>query len=428
MSKLVADHRLVIESSLDGYLRVSKAGIVLDVNAAYCNASGYTREELVGMHVVKLTALPAATQANTERIKLLGSDRFESLHRRKDGSLWDVEVSAVFIGNNGGEMYGFLRDITEAKRLAAALAEKERHFAALVAATPVGVFETDTSGNCIFVNQRWSDITGLTFEVAAGNGWVQALHPQDRAAVFAEWAASVAENRPFKLEYRFGGEGQKVVWVLGQSEKLVSANGETTGFIGAITDITSQKAMEDQVRQLAFQDSLTHLPNRRLLIDRLKHSLSTSKRGGSFGALMFLDLDNFKALNDAQGHGVGDLLLIDCAKRLTGCVRQVDTVARFGGDEFVVLLDELEMNLDDARLNAQKVAEKIRVSIGKPFDLIVKRVGHMDVAIVHLCSASIGVVIFSQSDTSPDDILKWADGAMYEAKKAGRNTVRFHSN
>jgi diguanylate cyclase (GGDEF)-like protein len=169
------------------------------------------------------------------------------------------------------------------------------------------------------------------------------------------------------------------------------------------------------------------LPNRRLLIDRLKQSLSTSKRGGSFGALMFLDLDNFKALNDAQGHGVGDLLLIDCAMRLTGCVRQVDTVARFGGDEFVVLLNELEMNLDDARLNAQTVAEKIRVSIGKPFDLIVKRVGHMDVAIVHLCSASIGVVIFSQSDTSPDDILKWADGAMYEAKKAGRNTVRFHS-
>jgi diguanylate cyclase (GGDEF)-like protein/PAS domain S-box-containing protein len=291
----------------------------------------------------------------------------------------------------------------------------------------VGVFETDASGGCIFVNQRWSDITGMTLHVAAGDGWARALHPQDRAIVAAEWAAAVAENRPFKLEYRFVGEDQKVVWVLGQSEKLVSATGETTGFIGAITDITSQKAMEDQVRQLAFQDALTHLPNRRLLLDRIKQALSASKRSGSFGALMFLDLDNFKTLNDAQGHDVGDLLLVDSAKRLTGCVREVDTVARFGGDEFVVLLSELETNLDEARLNAQTVAEKIRLSIGKPFHLTVQRDGQTDASIVHQCSTSIGVVMFSQTDTSPDDILKWADEAMYQAKKAGRNTVRFHS-
>jgi diguanylate cyclase (GGDEF)-like protein/PAS domain S-box-containing protein len=427
MSTLVIDHRLVIESSLDGYLRVSKAGLVLDVNAAYCRKSGYSRDELVGMPVIELAAQPAAGKANTERIQHLGSYRFESSHRRKNGSLWDVEVSAVFGESNGGEMYGFLRDITDTKKLANALAEKDRHFAALVAATPVGVFETDASGGCIFVNQRWSDITGMTLHVAAGDGWARALHPQDRAIVAAEWAAAVAENRPFKLEYRFVGEDQKVVWVLGQSEKLVSATGETTGFIGAITDITSQKAMEDQVRQLAFQDALTHLPNRRLLLDRIKQALSASKRSGSFGALMFLDLDNFKTLNDAQGHDVGDLLLVDSAKRLTGCVREVDTVARFGGDEFVVLLSELETNLDEARLNAQTVAEKIRLSIGKPFHLTVQRDGQTDASIVHQCSTSIGVVMFSQTDTSPDDILKWADEAMYQAKKAGRNTVRFHS-
>ncbi len=421
------DYRLVLESSLDGYLRVSTAGVVLDANAAYCRSSGYSHQELVGMPMSQLAALPVAAEANTERIQRLGSDQYEEVHRRKSGSFWDVEVSAVHLASPSGEVYVFLRDITETKRRAAAWVEKDRHFAALVSATPVGVFETDAEGGCVFVNERWSAITGLTFEAAAGQGWVQALLPEDRARVATEWAASVAENRPFKLEYRFGGAGGSVVWVLGQSEKVTSATGQTTGFIGAITDITSQKAMEDQVRQLAFQDPLTQLPNRRLLYDRLKQSLSASQRSGRFGALMFLDLDNFKTLNDAHGHVVGDLLLADTAKRLASCVQGVDTVARFGGDEFVVLLSELDADLGEARLNAQVVAETIRQSLVKPYQLVVNRDGQLNVAIEHQCSASIGVVLFSQADSSPDDVLKWADVAMYQAKKAGRNTIHFHA-
>ncbi len=194
----------------------------------------------------------------------------------------------------------------------------------------------------------------------------------------------------------------------------------------AMLDSLAQQ--REAVRQLAFYDPLTGLPNRRMLDDRLNQAMATSKRSGLFGALMFLDLDNFKPLNDTHGHGVGDLLLIEVAKRLTDCVREVDTVARIGGDEFVVMLSELDADKAKSTEQAAGVAEKVRLSLAAPYRLTVTQPGESDTTVEHHCTASIGVVLFINHEASQIDLMKWADAAMYQAKDAGRNVVRFYDS
>lgn len=197
--------------------------------------------------------------------------------------------------------------------------------------------------------------------------------------------------------------------------------------LGIIRDITERKQMEDQIRQLAFYDPLTNLPNRRLLSDRLSQTMAGSKRNGHYAALMMLDLDNFKPLNDVYGHPVGDLLLLEAAKRLKACIREADTVARFGGDEFVVLLDELDTDESQSTSQAGIVAEKIRAALSVPYQLTIKRAMEENAATIeHKCTASIGVIVFINHEASQYDILKWADDAMYRAKERGRNLIQFH--
>jgi len=184
---------------------------------------------------------------------------------------------------------------------------------------------------------------------------------------------------------------------------------------------------EEKIRSLAFYDTLTKLPNRRLLFDRLGQAMSASKRSGRYAALMFIDLDNFKPLNDKHGHDVGDQLLIEVARRISSCMREVDTVARFGGDEFIVMLSELTTHMEESRNQASIVAEKIRSIIAEPYLLPAAHKEDSDVCTVeHHCTSSIGVVLFINHEASQDDIIKWADTSMYQAKEAGRNQIRFH--
>jgi diguanylate cyclase (GGDEF)-like protein/PAS domain S-box-containing protein len=197
-------------------------------------------------------------------------------------------------------------------------------------------------------------------------------------------------------------------------------------FSAFVRDISERKQMEEQVRQLAFHDTLTQLPNRRLLTDRLSQTMAASMRNGLYAAMIFLDLDNFKPLNDIHGHAVGDLLLIEVANRLKSCVREMDTVARFGGDEFVIMIRELATDKAESKIQAEIIAEKIRTTLAEPYQLKLKPGEKDEVTIVHRCTASIGVCLFLDHEASQEDILKWADAAMYRAKDSGRNVIRFY--
>lgn len=198
--------------------------------------------------------------------------------------------------------------------------------------------------------------------------------------------------------------------VFGAAHKIIGMN-------GVVVDITARKAAEEEIAQLAFFDVLTGLPNRRLLQDRLRQALATSTRSRREGALMFIDLDDFKALNDSLGHDKGDLLLKKVAVRLSECVREADTVGRLGGDEFVVILEELSDDLEVAAAQAGRIGEKILATLNQPYDLD----GYK-----HYSTASIGIALFHDQKDSVVELLKRADLAMYQAKSAGRNTLRFY--
>ena len=187
-------------------------------------------------------------------------------------------------------------------------------------------------------------------------------------------------------------------------------------------DITERKLLEEKIQRLAYFDTLTGLPNRRMLNDRLSHALALGKRTNHYGALMFIDLDNFKPLNDSHGHGVGDLLLMEVANRLSGVVREMDTIARFGGDEFVVILGELEEDKAKAIQHATMVAEKILADLCSPYEMTVPD-GIGNKQITHRCSASIGVAMFVNEENA-EEVLHRSDIAMYQAKEAGRNRIR----
>ncbi len=240
----------------------------------------------------------------------------------------------------------------------------------------------------------------------------------------AEQHGMQGSSRTFEVQHRC--KDGKLLWGEVFSTVERDAHGAIIGYHGITREITKRKQMEDQVRQLAFYDALTNLPNRRLLNDRLIQVMAAGKRNGCYGALMFIDLDNFKPLNDTHGHAVGDLLLIEAADRLKSCVREMDTVARFGGDEFVVMLGELNTDKAESRSQAEGVAEKIRTLLSEPYLLTISRDEKKHATLEHYCTASIGVVVFVKHEGSPNDILKWADTAMYEAKEAGCNLTRFY--
>lgn len=215
--------------------------------------------------------------------------------------------------------------------------------------------------------------------------------------------------------------------VLAVSARIIDLHGEPCR-LSMMVDVTDRQRAEEAIHEKAFHDSLTGLPNRRLLADRLHQTMSAARRSRCYGALMFLDLDNFKTLNDVHGHDVGDLLLIEVARRLSSGLREMDTVARVGGDEFVLLLSELSHDQSTSRDRALAVAEKMRASLALPYLLKPIHEGDATFSVEHYCTGSIGVALFVNDDSSGKEAMHCADVAMYRAKRSGGNSISFHAS
>jgi diguanylate cyclase (GGDEF)-like protein/hemerythrin-like metal-binding protein/PAS domain S-box-containing protein len=296
----------------------------------------------------------------------------------------------------------------------------EEQYRLLLWHSPVGLFHYDADLIITYCNDRFAEILNSSADRIVG---LDMKTLKDQSVLPTLRKALEGEIVLYEGHYlaTFSDADR---WIAMTCAPSRDSNEKAVGGIGIVQDITERKLAEEGIRLLAFYDSLTKIPNRRLLNDRLDQAIVASKRNSRYGALMFLDLDNFKPLNDTHGHKVGDLLLIEAARRIGSCIRATDTVARFGGDEFVVLLSEIKEDQSESIAGAGSVAEKIRALMSEPYRLVVKQDGNAEIAVEHHCTSSIGVVVFNHP-ASREDILRRADMAMYEAKEAGRNCVVF---
>jgi diguanylate cyclase (GGDEF)-like protein/PAS domain S-box-containing protein len=313
--------------------------------------------------------------------------------------------------------------LRENEKITRALRESENRNRLLVDNSPMCIHEISLNGNVISMNRSGQRMLGLQSESEVlGRRYLDLVGEEDRPRI-ADLMAKAFSGETSDFEFHLGeahGRDFKSCFV-----PLRERTGRVEKLMGITEDITERKEAERRIRELAFYDVLTHLANRRLLGDRLEQAMMKSKRTGCHGALIFLDLDNFKPLNDTHGHEVGDQLLIEVAARISGCVRELDTVARFGGDEFVVMLAELYEDRQQSREQACAVAEKIRTALAAPYLLSRKSDTGEAQVVEHSCTASIGVVLFWGQESSSAALLKQADAAMYQAKASGRNRICF---
>ena len=346
----------------------------------------------------------------------------ELLLRRRDGPPFWARLHGSAIDPAApmdGSIWVF-EDISERRRAA----EQLRLSAIVFENTADGVVITNRDQYIVAVNRSFELITGYSEAEAVGQRITLLSSGRQGQDFYARLWLNLNKNHRWHgeiLNKRKNGEIYPEELTI---TAVYNTSGELEHYVGVFNDITFRRAAEEEIRYLAFYDPLTRLPNRRLMLDRLEQTLTSNRRNQRAGALMMIDLDNFKTLNDTLGHDVGDQLLIDVAGRLQTCVRQVDTVSRMGGDEFVVILEDLDRG-GLAAMHAESVARKILLHLAEPFtlDLMVGGVAIQQHA--HQCTSSIGITVFRDESVTTDELMKRADTAMYEAKAAGRNTLRF---
>lgn len=287
-------------------------------------------------------------------------------------------------------------------------------FEKLTQALPLGLCVIDGQGNCVLANERFEEITGTEMVSGESGLWLSCVAAHERAAVESRWEAAVQSRTPFSAQFELAHSSS--AWAQVDVRCLEGVSSDFDLFVCAFTDISEARKAEKRAHRMAFHDALTNLPNRRLMLDRLHQVIAGLSRKNERAALMFMDLDHFKTLNDTHGHDKGDLLLKQVAKRLKACVREVDTVARFGGDEFVAVLCQLSPDAEQAAQQTRRIGEKILKVMNEPFLLE---------GLEHSSTPSIGVAMIESAKDRVDDLLKRADMAMYQAKAAGRNALRF---
>ncbi|MFA7282184.1 MAG: PAS domain S-box protein [Sterolibacterium sp.] len=395
---------------------ITQEGLIKYINPATVEMVGYTEDELQGKPFLPLVCeADRPWLMDLHRRRMLG-EKVESSYvvgiARKDGQVrqWQAHTNTIDWGGKPASFGSFL-DITERKQ-----AEADLRVAAAAFDSQEAIMVTDASAVILKVNRAFTESTGYTAEEIVGQ--TPRLLKSDRHSedFYREMWDSISRTGSWKGEIwdrRKNGEHYPK-WLT--ISAVTGEDGAVTHYIGTHFDITERKKAEQRINDLAFFDQLTGLPNRTLLLDRLKQTMAASSRSGNYGALLFIDLDNFKTLNDTLGHDMGDQLLQQVAMRLKLCVREGDTVARFGGDEFVVVLSSLSSSMKDAASSTEVVAEKILAKLNQPYQLG---------SVPHKSSASIGATSFLGHTAPIDELMKQADLAMYKSKAAGRNLVRF---
>jgi len=294
--------------------------------------------------------------------------------------------------------------------------EPELRIAATAFEAQLGISVTDVNGLILRVNEAFTLITGYTAEEVIGKNPRILKSDRHDAKFYTEMWESIYNTGKWEGEIWNRRKNGEVYPENLTITAVKNADGIVSNYVATLTDITLRKEAEDEINHLAFFDALTGLHNRRLLVDRFRQALVSLSRRGRTGALLFIDLDNFKTLNDTLGHDIGDILLQQVANRLESCVREGDTVARLGGDEFMIMLEDLSKDLIEAAEQTRSVGIKILSTLNQPYQLASHE---------YHSTPSIGATLFSDNSQSIDELMKQADIAMYQSKKAGRNTLHF---
>ena len=409
-----------------------KPGSLLDaaVNAFHLAETefGQFEQESVGASLAPPAPRPTLTAFRASRlypvVVVTRIDREYALRNWKTASITLASVALpVLLGLTLLSVAYYRRQMLQAA---------QREESARLKAVNATVFDSSTEATLITgvdeaivsINAAFTRVTGFAANDIIGRHLDELLVPDDSTAQLQD-EGTAPHAEPPTVEMQLRCKDGSHIWIEILSTPECDAAGRIVGYRRIGRNITERREMQDRVRELAFHDPLTGLPNRRLLNDRLGLAMAQSKRSGTYGAVLFLDLDNFKPLNDLHGHDAGDQLLIEVARRLHGCVREIDTVARFGGDEFVVILGALDATPDESLALARNVAEKIATVLARPYHLNVRQHDGTELAVEHACTSSIGATLYFDNGVRQEEILKRADSAMYRAKNEGRNRICF---
>ena len=406
--------RAAFEGMAVGMILKGAEGETLESNPALRRMLGYSEEELRGMVRSDYThPEDAGRDAQLYRQLLAGerdSFRMEKRYVRKDGSVMWGRLSVSRIEGAEGEpafAVGVVEDITEHREAAQEIERLNRHNQLILDSAGEGIYGLDTEGKTTFVNPRATAMTGFDPEDLIGKSQHEVVHhsfsdgtsyPREECPIYAALTDGEIHHVDDEVFWRKDGTSFPVEY----TSTPIREQGEITGAVVTFTDITERKALEERLEYQAFHDPLTDLPNRQLFVNRLGHALRRTSRQRNRVAVLFMDLDGFKVVNDSLGHEVGDRLLVAVAERLQGCLRPEDTLARFGGDEFIVLLEEIE-SPDDALRVTQRIIEEFRGSfVLEGRELFVR--------------LSLGVALGDAHTKSSEELLRDADMAMYRAK------------
>jgi diguanylate cyclase (GGDEF)-like protein/PAS domain S-box-containing protein len=411
-------HRLLADNASDVIWTMDLNGRNTYISPSVERMRGYTVAEALQqtLHEALTSASAQIAQAGLDRAleaikakKRIPDFRAELEQPCKQGGTVWTEVSFSGIQNQTGEFVNFLgvtRDISERKR-----AELDLHIAAVAFESQDSMIVTDSNKVILRVNAAFTQITGYEAQDAVGKTPRILRSDRHDENFYASIWEAVAQTGAWQGEIWHRRKDGQVYPEQASLTSIKGSGAQVTHYVGVMRDITERKELEEEVKQLAFFDTLTQLPNRRLFNDRLSQSLARAKREQASLALMFIDLDKFKPINDIYGHETGDMVLQTIATRIESCLRSSDTAARVGGDEFLVLLPDLQTSA-----NALAVAEKIRLALEQPF---VTPGG-----VTLKASSSIGIAIFPDHAQTEQDLMRLGDRAMYEAKNAGGNFVQ----